>query len=80
MRLSCYHKRCRSRHIDKGRAIDGRRVYRCRVCGCCWTLGGVEYKKRYSPQRDGYQFHDTGACRHSPKATAEMLSYLFSFR
>ena len=49
------------RFYDKGRAVDGRRAYRCRVCGATWTEGLQGRKRRWSPQRDGNQFHDTGA-------------------
>lgn len=50
--------------LDKGRAFDGRRAYRCPVCGSKWTEGTQGRKRRYSKQRPGYQFKDTGAYRH----------------
>lgn len=48
---------------EKGRAMDGRRAYRCRLCGATWTNGLQGRTRRYSPQRTGYQFADTGAAR-----------------
>lgn len=52
---------CHSRSIVKGRAFDGRRAYRCAACGAVWTAGTNNREPRYSRQRTGYQFHDTGA-------------------
>ena len=49
--------------LEKGRGLDGRRAYRCRVCGSTWTNGLQGRTRRYSPQRTGYQFADTGAAR-----------------
>jgi len=46
---------------EKGRAMDGRRAYRCPVCVSVWTEGMQGRVKRYSSQRPGYQFADTGA-------------------
>lgn len=54
---------CRSRSISKGRAVDRRRCYRCESCGAVWTDGMQGARRRYSPQRQSYQFHDTGASR-----------------
>lgn len=55
---------CRqSKAIDKGRALDGRRAYRCQLCKSIWTYGTQNREKRYSPQRNGFQFSNTGADR-----------------
>jgi len=61
-KLKCDSKQCTSIDIDKGRDIRRRRVYRCNVCGCIWVVN-FGAKKRYSFQRQGYQFKDTGASR-----------------
>lgn len=62
MAVSC--PSCRtSSGIDKGRAFDGRRAYRCQ-CGHIWTQGMQGRERRYSPQRPGTQFKDTGAAQH----------------
>lgn len=47
---------CRSSDIEKGRAFDGRRAYRCRNCQNIWTNGMQGRKKKYSKQRQSYQF------------------------
>lgn len=52
---------CQHTGIDKGRALDGRRAYRCQRCRNVWTSGMQGRTKRYSPQRGGFQFADTGA-------------------
>lgn len=54
---------CKSPRPEKGRAADGRRAYRCRNCGNQWTEGLQGCSQRFSPQREGNQFHDTGASR-----------------
>jgi hypothetical protein len=55
-------KVCRNGVVpDKGRAPDGRRAYRCRTCGCVWTEGLQGKKQSWNPQRQQYQFADTGA-------------------
>jgi len=54
---------CRHPKPEKGRAFDGRRAYRCPQCDHSWTEGMQGRKPRYSPQRQGYQFADTGAER-----------------
>lgn len=54
---------CKSPNPDKGRAFDGRRAYRCKNCGNEWTEGLQGRSQRFSMQRFGNQFHDTGACR-----------------
>jgi len=51
---SCLHT-----GIDKGRAFDGRRAYRCQKCGNVWTDGIQGREKKYSPQRMSYQFADS---------------------
>ena len=55
---------CRNAAPDKGRAMDGRRAYRCRSCDYIWTDGLQGRERKYSPQRPYYQFGDTGAARH----------------
>jgi len=58
---------CCSSMVDKGRALDGRRAYRCQKCESSWTEGLQGVSQRYSQQRSGNQFHDTGAeKRHNP--------------
>ena len=57
MRRECAN--CRHTGVDKGRAMDGRRAYRCQRCGNVWTEGLQGRERKYSPQRDGYQFADT---------------------
>lgn len=52
---------CKHYGIDKGRAFDGRRAYRCQKCGYIWTEGMQNRKKQYSTQRSGYQFKDTNS-------------------
>lgn len=56
---------CKHPTPDKGRAFDGRRAYRCPRCGNIWTWGLQGREPRYSPQRHGYQFSNTGAYHHS---------------
>lgn len=41
--------------------MDGRRAYRCKLCGSVWTQGLQGRKRNYSAQRPYYQFADTGA-------------------
>lgn len=50
--------KCNHKGIDKGRAFDGRRAYRCRQCGYDWTNGLQGRKKQYSNQRMSNQFAD----------------------
>ena len=52
---------CGCTHVDKGRGHDGRRCYRCQNCGTEWSEGNQGRERTYSPQRDGFQFADTGA-------------------
>lgn len=54
--LKCVN--CNHTGIDKGRAFDGRKAYRCQLCGSVWT-NGLQGKKQFSKQRIGYQFADT---------------------
>lgn len=42
--------KCRAADVEKGRAVDGRRAYRCRACGCVWTDGLHGRPRRYNPQ------------------------------
>jgi transposase-like protein len=55
---------CQGTDLDKGRAADGRRAYRCQRCGATWTDGLQGRKPRYSHQRQGDQFANTGASRN----------------
>jgi hypothetical protein len=50
---------CGCNKFDKGRAFDGRRVYRCKQCGATHTAGLQGRKRKYSKQRLTDQFHDT---------------------
>lgn len=45
---------CGKAHLEKGRAADGRRAYRCLVCRHVWTDGAT--RKKFHTQRVGYQF------------------------
>lgn len=51
---------CCSPDVEKGRAVDGRRAYRCRNCGHTWTEGMQGRVKRWNSQMIargiGYQF------------------------
>lgn len=49
--------------MDKGRAFDGRRAYRCPDCGEIWTEGLQDRQQKFSDQRPGFQFKDTGSSR-----------------
>lgn len=49
---------CYNSDIEKGRAMDGRRAYRCNQCKAIWTAGRQKRKLRYSNQRQGFQFRD----------------------
>ena len=51
---------CAHKGIEKGRAFDGRRTYRCRKCGYTWTRGLQGRQPRYSKQRQGTQFATKG--------------------
>lgn len=48
--------KCQCTEIDKGRAFDGRRAYRCKSCKNEWTNGLNGRKQRYSIQRMSNQF------------------------
>ena len=50
---------CKGNDIDKGRAFDGRRAYRCNSCLNIWTNGLQGRQRTYSAQREGYQFKDS---------------------
>ena len=50
---------CRHTGIDKGRAFDGRRAYRCQKCGHIWMEGLQGREQKYSEQRQGTQFADS---------------------
>jgi transposase-like protein len=50
--------RCRHPGIDKGRAPDGRRAYRCQKCNNLWTEGMQGREKNWSEQRQGFQFKE----------------------
>lgn len=50
---------CFYEYSDKGRGLDGRRVYRCQNCGKTWSLGMQGRQKKYSKQRLGNQFADS---------------------
>ena len=52
-------KNCGCIGIDKGRAYDGRRAYRCQNCKTIWTEGLQGREKRFSLQRIGYRFADS---------------------
>jgi transposase-like protein len=50
--------KCKTKYPKKGRAFDGRRAYRCGSCGYTWTEGMQGRQRRYSEQREGFQFAD----------------------
>jgi len=50
---------CGHTGIDKGRAFDGRRAYRCQECLTIWTNGLQNRSKKFSKQRIGYQFYNS---------------------
>lgn len=52
---------CHDRRREKGRGLDGRRAYRCRVCRTVWEYPGGTRQPKYSPQRKCYQFASSGA-------------------
>lgn len=54
---------CGCKHFDKGRAFDGRRCYRCKQCGHKHSAGLQGRERKYSLQRHGFQFADTGASK-----------------
>ena len=58
----CGH--CNQPRPKKGRAFDGRRAYRCANCGNTWTNGLQGRERKYSPQREGYQFADSKGSGH----------------
>lgn len=52
--------KCQHLEISKGRAVDGRRAYRCEFCGHIWTNGLQGRSPSYKPQRKGFQFAKRG--------------------
>lgn len=73
------HCKCTCNKLDFGRAFDGRRAYRCKVCGNIWTDGMQGRQARYSPQRQGHQFKDTGATNHK-KIMKDIEDFVQDFR
>jgi len=59
-----YFCSCGCNRFDKGRAMDGRRAYRCKQCGSIHTSGMQERKQMYSTQRESYQFADSKGYEH----------------
>lgn len=55
---------CGCTQFDKGRAFDGRRAYRCKQCRRIHTCGLQGRKRKYSAQRDSYQFFDSKGKNH----------------
>jgi len=55
---------CNTPNPDKGRAFDGRRVYRCKSCFSVWSEGLQNRTQRYSQQRFGNQFADSKGTGH----------------
>ena len=54
---------CKHKGYVKGRAFDGRRVYRCQQCQTIWSEGMQGRKKTYNKQSYGYQFANTGVIK-----------------
>ena len=67
-----YCHKCSSSDLDKGRAFDGRRAYRCKQCGNVWTNGLQGRKRQYSQQREGYQFADSKGKNLTAKQTKHL--------
>ena len=61
--IQCPSCRKGFKHLEKGRTMDGRRCYRCKRCGMEWSQGMQGRERSYVPQRQGFQFHDTGASK-----------------
>ena len=59
-----YFCSCGCNRFEKGRAMDGRRAYRCKQCGSIHTYGMQGRKKTYSQQRESYQFADSKGHGH----------------
>ena len=55
---------CGCDKYEKGRAFDGRRAYRCKGCGSIKTFGMQGRERKYSIQREGYQFADSKGKGH----------------
>ena len=66
---------CKSLDIDKGRGLDGRRCYRCNNCGHTYSKGLQGRKRKYSPQRTGFQFWNTGAHSFKEGKSVARLSF-----
>lgn len=49
-------RKCFCTNIDKGRAFDGRRAYRCNSCNYIWTEGMQGRQHKYSKQMINFQF------------------------
>ena len=62
--------------IDRGRAMDGRRAYRCQMCGGTWTQGMQGRQRQYSVQRPGYQFANTGAASDVNRLLGNQVTYI----
>ena len=60
--------------MDKGRAFDGRRAYRCPQCNSEWTDGMQGALKKYSVQRLGNQFYNTGAINYKQTTDQDRIS------
>lgn len=55
---------CQTTNPDKGRAVDGRRAYRCKCCGSIWTEGMQGREIKIQKQRLSYQFADSKGVGH----------------
>lgn len=64
MKKTKYTCSCGCNDYDKGRAVDGRRAYRCKKCGGVHTNGMQGREKRYNSQRISYQFKDSKGKLH----------------
>lgn len=50
--------------LDKGRAFDGRRAYRCKKCNHVWTEGMQGREQKFHSQRLSFQFADSKGNTH----------------
>lgn len=64
---------CKHPGIDKGRAMDGRRAYRCQSCRYVWTEGLQGRTKTFVEQRVGFQFADTQSRPKDIPTLAELM-------
>lgn len=64
MKTTKYTCECGCNAYDKGRAMDGRRAYRCKKCGKIHTYGMQGRKKKYSEQRFSDQFYNSKGKGH----------------